>query len=92
MDASKAFGIAALILGLLGSVANGYAASPQLCASRQLWRKRLVLWEDRVATVWSFVGVDLIGLAAVAGIELLIDCEEDRTLRAVLVGMLREAG
>ena len=24
--------------------------------------------------------------------ELLIDCEEDRELRAVLVGMLREAG
>jgi hypothetical protein len=24
--------------------------------------------------------------------ELLIDCEEDQTLRAVLVGMLREGG
>jgi hypothetical protein len=27
-----------------------------------------------------------------SGAEFLIDCEEDRALRAVLVGMLRDAG
>ena len=39
---------------------------------------------ERIAEFWSYHRA-----AAIA--ELLIDCEEDRVLRAVLVGMLREA-
>jgi hypothetical protein len=36
-----------------------------------------------IGKIWSHPG-------AAAAAELLIDCEEDRALRAVLVGMLRE--
>jgi hypothetical protein len=39
---------------------------------------------DRIGVFWSYPKTRTFA-------ELLIDCEEDRVLRAVLVGMLREA-
>ena len=41
---------------------------------------------DRVAAIGSYLGNPKTRTFA----ELLIDCEEDRVLQAVLVGMLRE--
>jgi hypothetical protein len=39
---------------------------------------------ERIGEFWTYPQSHAIG-------ELLIDCEEDRTLRTVLVGMLHEA-
>jgi hypothetical protein len=64
MDASKALGIFALLLGLMGSIANGFAARQQLSGTRLNLTKEA----DESAKKWSVRGWFLVGSAAVAGI------------------------
>jgi hypothetical protein len=64
MDASAWWWVVALSLGLLGSIANGFAAT------RQVWGTQ---WKNtaeaaREATFWSRVGWPLIALGYGAGI------------------------
>ena len=61
---AKALGIVALLLGLAGAIANGYAAT------RQLRSDELILGKETAdsARRWSIVGWVLVGLGAVAGI------------------------
>jgi hypothetical protein len=62
-----------------GSVAEANSHSPA-------WRFGLRIERaERIGEFWSYPQSRTFA-------ELLIDREEDRTLRAVLVGMLREAG
>jgi hypothetical protein len=64
MDASKALGVLALVLGLVGSIANGYASSRQLSGTTL----NLTHEAAESAGAWSVRGWFLVGLAAVVGI------------------------
>jgi hypothetical protein len=64
MDASKVLGVSALLLGLAGSIANGYAASRQLSGTRL----KLTGEAAESARTWSVRGWYFVGLAAVVGI------------------------
>lgn len=64
MDASKELGVLALLLGLAGSFANGYAATRQLSGTRLDLTKEAA----ESAWTWSVGGWIFVGFAAVVGI------------------------
>ena len=64
MDASKVLGIIALLLGLAGAIANGYAGSRYLSGTTL----NLTSEAAKSSRTWTFVGWVLIGLGVVVGI------------------------
>ena len=66
-------------------------STPRVGANGHLCRPPLPLLHDGETIVLRNDLLDIQDHLLADDAELLIDCEEDRTLRAVLVGMLREA-
>jgi hypothetical protein len=76
-------------MGKRGAVALGATSHPEglvLPPSAELLHVLMLPDFDRADRIGEFWGYPESGTFA----ELLIDCEEDRALRAVLVGMLRK--
>jgi hypothetical protein len=78
-------------LDLTPEMADGAALTPRVGANGYLCRRPLPLLHDGETIVLRNDLLDIQDHLLADDAELLIDCEEDRTLRAVLVGMLREA-